>query len=269
MADLATSELEARIRQAGTFAESMASTLPSVPNKAMAWMSMNASYATMAAGALALGRADAARQAFGQVAACLFELRGQDLAKATGADRRGLLEFSLLSGRNDLASRTLSEPLASTYPDLGPVADGYLRALHSLAKGDDAGARAAATALVAVPEEKALKAKYYPGLGQVVEAILSASEDALRRALDAVLETHVRFARKGHLRGLESSLYCTPATCLALLARRRGLTPSVEARFAKVPLQLRVTALAQWEGRPTKDLTFEVQADVLPLNCVG
>ena len=269
MADLTTSELEARIRDAGAFAESMASTLPTVPNKAMALMAMNAKYGSVAASAVVLRRADAAHKAFGQVASCLFDLRGQDLAKAAGADRRGILEFSLLSGSKDLEARALSAPLAPKYPDLAAVADAYLRALHALAKGDDAGARAAASALAAIPEDQARKAKYYPGLGPVVEAILGASEGALRAALEPVLETHVQFAQKGHLKGLESAYFCVPATCLALLARRRGQKPSVDPRYSKVPLQLRVTALAQWEGKPTKDLSFDVQANVLPLDCVG
>jgi hypothetical protein len=260
-ADLATSELEARLRDAESIAASKLAALPTVPNKAMALMTLNAKYGTVAWNAVALGRSEVARKAFGQVASCLLELTGQDPVEATGADRRGLLEFSLLSGNKELEARVVSSPLASRYPDLGPNADGYMRALYALAKGEDAEARAAALALAAIPEDRAKKGKYYPGLGPVVEAVLQKSEEALGAALGVVLETHVQFAKVGHLRGLETAYFCMPATCLALLARRRGLTASVDPRYSKVPIKLRVTSLTEWEGKPTKGLMFEVKVD--------
>jgi len=269
MADLSTAEFEERIRMARAFSESTARSLATVPNKGIALMTLAQQQATIACLSIQRGRRDDARKAFARASGYLLDLTATSPTTAPCGSRKSAIEFALLSGDVELESRCLETGLPESCADLGRFVEPYLRALHALALKNQEAARRSAVQLSQVSVEEAQKVKYYPYLGDVVSAILEKSEPALCVALGKQLERHIHYSKKGHLRGSEAGLVCTPAAALAVLASRFGLRPVVEERSRKVELKFRVSALETWEGKPTKGLFFETPVDVLPLEFLG
>ncbi len=265
MTDLATAEFEARIRHARTSIEARSKTLPSVANPGIALLNLACGWITIALANTYLKRYEEARFAYGQSALALSALLDRDAKAPAGANAKYALEAAILSSDEGTLASCLGKVSAGNWEDLTPVGRGYLRALRSLAKGDQEGAKAAANELKDVPDPDAEKVKFYPGLGSLVSAIISLSPDRVRAGLERVLETHVRYAKRGHLRRQEASLLCTPASCLVALALKRGIPVSVDPRYHAVPIKLPVTHLEQWQGQPTAGRQLEVLADMLPL----
>ena len=265
MVDLATAEFEERIRMARAFSESTLQSLAAIPNRGMALMNLVQSQASIAYLSIQRGRREDARSAFARAGGFLLDLVGVSPATAPCGSRKTAIECALLSGDLALESRCLGIGLPESCADLGRTIEPYLRALHALASGNQEVARRAAAQLSAVSVEEARKAKVYPHLGDVVSAILEKNEIALGVALGNLLGHHIHYSKKGHLRGSEAGLVCTPAAALVVLAWRSGLRPVVEDRLRRVDLKFRVSAIETWDGKAAKDLFIEVGVDVLPL----
>lgn len=247
----------------------MAKSLSTFPNKGAALMSLTGYQATIGLISLLKRRRDDAREAFSLAAGYLLDLIGVAPATAPCGARKSAMEFALLSGNGEFESRCLKLGFPAACQDLGRTAEPYARALHALASKDFEAARGFAAQLSQVTVEEAQKAKYYPHLGEVISCIVEKNDSALRKALENLLERHGHYSKRGHLRGSESTLLCTPAAALSVLATRLGLHPTVDDQLRRIPQSFRVSALEIWEGGPTRGLTFETVADVLPLDLLA
>lgn len=269
MADLATAEFDERIRLARDFSETTAKSLATVPNKGIALMTLAQQQVTVASLSIQRGRREDARAAFARAAAALLDLLVASPTTAPGGSRKSALEFALLSGNRELEARCLAAGVPASCPDLGRTVEPYFRALHALASGNLDAARGFAGQLAQVTVEEAQKVRYYPHLGDVVAGIVEKSEPALRAGLEKVLERHAHYSRKGHFRGSEASLLCTPAAALSVLASRLGVPPAASEKARRIEVTFKVSALEKWEGGPTRGLSFDTVVDVLPLESLG
>jgi hypothetical protein len=269
MADLAAAEFDERLRLKRQFSESTAKSLATVPNKSMALMSLAGDYASIAVHSLLKRQREDARKAFALEGASLLELVAVEPRTVPCGARKSALECALLSGNGELESRCLAVGLPAACPDLGNLVEPYARALFALASKNVEEARRCAVQLSQIPAEEILKRKFYPHLGEIVSSILDKDDSALRKGLESLLERHGQFSRKGQYRRSEAGLLCMPAAALSALALRYGLHPAADDRVRKIKLTFGVSALETWEGGPTRGLTFEIIADVLPIDLLA
>jgi hypothetical protein len=214
---------------------------------------------------LQLGLKDLARASFAKVVALEWERLGlKSVHLPLGSNLTSVLETAILSGEENIqaAASRYEDPRASE--GLTEAGTHYCRALQALSRGDEAGIRREADGLQRVAPS-AEKQRWHPDLGAAVSALSQRDEKAFAGAISRILERHARFATRGHLRGLEAAFICSPATSLAILAKRRGVTVSVDSRRARFTMKSRVTGLEQWQGKPTRDLFFQLEVNCLPL----
>ena len=141
---------------------------------------------------------------------------------------------------------------------------GWVEALRALALGEDDAAAAAAAILESVSDDFHRAHQGYPRCGPAVRAILESDSECLRVELDAICAQHVVFATRGNMRLSERALQCIPATCLAILARRRGIPADVDERYHAVRLKLPVTVIEEWQGEPVGRQIVEGTFDIVP-----
>ena len=259
--------MEARIQSAVRFAESSERTLASAVNKASALTSLAAKWDSTGRCQLQLGREADSQAAFRKATRWLWErVRKPSPGYQDAPDLKTVLELAILSGDREaerFASQTEATDVSTS---LSQPAAAYFRALQAFSLGDEARARRAGDELTRIPDAVADKAKYYPRLGDAVDALLTGNTAAIGTAIDAILERHVHYSTKGHLRRLEAAFICLPATCLAVVGTRRGLSFITSQRFNSIKMKFPVISLEVWQGKPGRGLEFELEVNCLPVN---
>ena len=265
--DLATAEIEARIALAQRGADETYQRLDTAVNRDSALANLSGYWAAVSRWSLHLGRRTEGIAALWQAAARTVEY-AEFMARSrlSAAVWSSALEAVMFTGDKGLERRVLDLSVRTDDGSLTRLGQGYVEALRALVLGEDRAARAAAEAMEAIGDERAVKDRSYPRLGPTVRALLDSNTEALRSELDAVCARHVAYATKGHLRGSEADTYCTPAVILSLLARRRGVAADVDDRFHRVPLRFPVTHLREFEGRNVYRERFEIAVDIAPVS---
>lgn len=185
--------------------------------------------------------------------------------KAT--DWESALRTAITTSNPDLEQRVLAIPFDLHDGSLGPVRRPFAEGLVGLLRDDDRMLAKAAADASNVPDEEAIKAKWYPRLGPALEAIHDRDADRLRSELNAVCAQHVTFATKGHLRLSEGAWSISPVIQLLLLARRRGIDANVDSGYHALRLRIRVGHVTEWEGRPVgRDAVVEAIVDPVPID---
>lgn len=266
MSDLSTAEFEARIALATTSYEASAKQLglaelrQSVREAQLLGASNDC--AVTAFCLTYLGRRTEARHAFRKSA----DLASQLIRLSSRPNPQILLaavELALVGGDANTENYLTRTGLPIEHEDFSPLATSYLRALLALRKGDSTEAEAASREALAL-DSTAAKWKFWSGLGTVCLGILQADTGAMNRGLDSVLSDHIKLGTRGYLSGAPAALLCIPAVALGVLARRRGLIPSVDASFHSVKLPFTTTHLETWDGKRAGRQKFTVSADLFP-----
>ncbi len=265
--DLATAEIEARIALAQRGADETYQRLDTAVNRDSALANLSSYWATVSRWNLHLGRRGEGMAALQEAATWTVEY-AEFMARSRlkAAELRSALVAVLYAREQGLERRVLDLPVHTDDGSLTRLGQGYVEALRALVLGDDRAARAAAEAMEAIGDERAVKDRSYPRLGPTVRALLDSNAGALRAELDAVCAQHVAYGTKGHLRGSEAAMSCTPAVILSLLARRRGVAADVDDHFHRVRLRFLVTHLREFEGRNVYRERFEIAADIAPVS---
>jgi hypothetical protein len=216
-----------------------------------------------------LGRGEEARALFAEASHQLerlaFERAPGDLGLFASA-----LEAALFSGSDhrvsELARRTPCRPSRS---DLVLDRRVYSRALGLLALGDDKGC---AAELSEVREGAAARA-WMVGLSELTRCVLECDHAGFPAALTGVLEGHDRKARskRSEIWNSARSFVCAPATALAVLGSRRGLSlpDPLPARRSTLSGLLVVCAPATPEGPVLPGTTMELTVDYLAPALLG
>ena len=160
--------------------------------------------------------------------------------------------------------------LIAPHPPRSPHPHPWGRLLLPLSAGDDEGAREAAAAYEReVPADQAVRRPALPRLGSAVIALLDRDGAAFDDALEAVRAAREHFVRRGHLKGQTAGLLCLEALTLWRLARDRDLDPTLDERYAAVPVRFLVTSGIEFEGAGVRRQPFLWPVDLLPTGFLG
>jgi hypothetical protein len=203
---------------------------------------------------------DAARKAFRICADLSVELL--ELQPAPW-QFRSTLEMALLAGARGIEEQVLRFGVDLVHKDFALLGTVYLRLLCSLIQSDLQSAQTAALEAIQL-DETATKWKLHRGLGQLGLSISERDDSSLTAAVTTVLDSHVRMATRGPLKGLDAGLLCVPAVCLGVAARRIGLQLTIPANFHSVMLPRVVGVLETWNRTPVQRQPFETVADIFP-----
>ncbi len=265
MEELAEAELIARAQRAQESAENTERNLAAVVNRASALTNMAAYWDSVGRCRYQLGSKELALEAFSRVARLLWErVSAKSPGYSIGSGLLSALERAIISEEQStlLAASRYEDARASE--GLSAIGAHYCQALQALCRGDEARGRQAAGALERITDSEAEKEKFYPRLGAAVASLLAKDERRFGDAINRILECHVHYSTKGHLRGLEAAFICVPATCLSALAKGRGVSISPDPRWLRAKMKFPVTNLEQWQGRPTRGLKFDLEVNCLP-----
>ncbi len=104
----------------------------------------------------------------------------------------------------------------------------WVDVLQPLVLRDDDRARTAASRFAAIPSDEVWKCHLSPRLAAASLAILDSNAAKLSSALNAILKHHTSFRKHPLYRNRPELLLCIRAACLAILARRAGLSVEVQ-----------------------------------------
>jgi hypothetical protein len=144
------------------------------------------------------------------------------------------------------------------------IARPWVATALALARGDDTALADALVGLRTVPDEKALKDKWWPGLGATVDAILRGDAASVGPGLGALFRRHGELIKRGSLH--EGGLETREPSVLLALARRRGLDPVIDAADRTIQIRQKVLYVKEWEGRPVGPSDFQVEIDLSDTN---
>lgn len=270
-APLALAEVEARVAFALDAAPRAERDLDRVPHPDLALANLSSYHGIAAVWLIQLRRFDEGLEHYR--AAITYSVQRREMLAAAGQlrlrDWLGALESVLRTRSLDLADRLLAivPPLGDgTLTDLG---EHWAMALGALVRGDQAAARAAAEAMAAIGDERALKGKSLPRRGQAIIALLDGDVAAFRRELDAMCTQHVVFATRGYLKGSEAGLVCKDVVALLTLAARRGIEVDVAEEYHRVKMTFPVTHLREWQGENVYMSRIKLVVDSVPAVLVG
>jgi hypothetical protein len=264
--ELALAEFEARINHARLFVAQTQERLDSLPDRSRALLLMSPEWTKVGLYSTHLRRYGEARAAFQKAAMHLIEgLMRQRTSALMDSGIKNALELALLSGDQGIVTKVAGGYRPVSDKSLTELGEGYSLALLSLVNGDEAGAGNAVDRMATVSDDKAVREKSYPQMGSAVKAILDRDEQELQTALEVILDTHARYATRGHLRGSGAALVCVVAACMTAIARSREMNVEVDDRFHNVAMSYSVTHVEQWGGTPARGQKFKVVVDVLPL----
>ncbi len=216
-----------------------------------------------------LGRVDQARALFLEASHQLEGIAFGREPTVLGAFASAL-EAALLSGdENRVTELALRTPAPSDRTDWTRDYVAYSRALGLLARGDDKSCTVEIRIMEAVPLGRA----WMPGLGELVRCVVERDVDRYPAALADVLEGHHRRARakSSAIWNSARSFLCAPATALAALGARRGLSIPDSLPHRRVTLSglLAVCVQTTVDGPVLPGTTIELAVDYLPPALAG
>jgi hypothetical protein len=178
------------------------------------------------------------------------------------------LHGALLWNDSETETYLRDTPIPLEKMSCAPVLFHYFRGVRALLQGNESEALAAANEAVDLDYTGA-KWKTLSGLGLALKTLLEKGAESFSRALCAVLDSHIKYATRGSLRGMDEALLCIEAISLAILARRRDINVTVPNKYHAVKLTRNVTALETWNGQHVYRQKFVTEADILPETLVA